>query len=119
MENPSALADFILDCWDQAVQMRAAGVSMLDVQSGLAATVVEGARVRGLITADEDLPRWMWKHCAACLDSGWEPTVRQVRGEIVEAYRRCTCQASGMTERQDDHAVAAKVASGWKHVGKK
>lgn len=115
----SKLADFILDCWDQAVQMRAQGVPMEDVQKGLEKTVVEGARERGFITDERDLPHWLLKRCSACQDSGWERTTRLVRGEVVEAYKRCTCQAQAITERQDDHAVASKVASGWKQVGRR
>ena len=116
---PKRLADFLMACWDEAVQMRAAGVSLEDIQRGLKPTVIDGARARGMICADRDLPPWFLKRCQACLDAGWEPTTRMVRGEVVEAFKRCTCHGAGIIERQSDHAIAAKISNTWKQVGRR
>lgn len=113
-----SLTTFIMGLWDEAVAMRHAGVSMEDIQRGLKASVVEGARVRGFIVEDRDLPPWLLRACIACNDSGWEETTRLVRGEVVPAYKRCTCKPAGITDRSD-HDVAAKVSSGWKQLGRR
>jgi hypothetical protein len=108
------LGAFIVSLWDEAIKMRAHGVKREDIQRGLHASLVDYAREHGLIANEREMPYWQMPKCPVCRDSGWEPTTRQVRGEMMEAYRRCTCRP--MLEAQPDRKAKAadKVAAGWK-----
>jgi hypothetical protein len=106
------LADFVYGLMGDAHQMRQAGVSLEDVQRGLAASLLDYVRAHGMVQDERDRPYSQLHRCAVCRDSGWEPTTRQTRAGMVEAYKRCPCQANARTRSSND--AADHVAQGWR-----
>lgn len=113
------LGDFVMSLMVEAAKMRETGATKEDIQRGLHTSLLEYAHAHGLVMKDSDIPPWFLRACGACNDSGWVETTRLVRGEAVEAYRRCSCRPQGGSPLQDDRQVAAKVSAGWKQLGRR
>lgn len=108
------LGKFVTELLDDARAMRANGVPEDDIRSGLSRSLIAYAHEHGMVVAERDVPFWWLPKCGDCGDKGWVPAVRLVRGEPVEAVRRCACKAQP-SEAPDYRARAAeKVAGGWK-----
>lgn len=117
---PPKLADLILKVWDEGVAMRAAGATKEAMQEHWRDRLLTYAHNAGLVTREEDLPSHQLARCPICHDDGWAPTTRYVRGEYIEAYRRCSCKPEGISTRETDQAKAVeKVASGWNRTMRK
>jgi hypothetical protein len=105
------LADFVYGLMGEVQEMRKGGVSLEDCQRGLRVSLIDYAREHGMIQHERDMPYAQLHRCTVCRDSGWEPTTRLVRGTVVEAYTRCSCQSLGRKPTSD---ASDKVAHGWK-----
>jgi hypothetical protein len=106
------LADFVYGLLGEVQAMRHGGVSLEDCQRGLRVSLIDYAREHGMIQDERDTPYSQQHRCVVCRDSGWEPTIRMVRGgDTVEAYKRCPCKS--LTQKPAPTA-SDDVARRWK-----